>query len=96
MQCKFAASAECHLERRNDDGLCGIAQAHGSVLEGADGHVYVLPILFLRFQKQQHQVGANREIDTLVSDDHSYEILFDLGKRLFHHLDGVGADGVHL
>ncbi len=96
VQDDFAAAAQRHALRRNDDGARRILQRQVDVLELPHGHVDLVPLLLLRRHEQQHQVGADGKIRRLVGHHHCFKVrpqALDAGVQHGHQ---VAADGVHL
>src|SRR5204863_6452568 len=73
-----------------------IAQAHGRGLENARHHLELFPVLFLRLHQHQHDVCADAEVWSLISDHEAEKILIDFAERKLQHLQRVAADGIHL
>ena len=81
MQRDLAAAAERQAGRRDDDRNVGVAQRHRRLLERADHQVELVPVLLLRLEQDQHQVGAGGEVRRLVADDERGEVLRRLAAR---------------
>jgi hypothetical protein len=96
VQRDLAAAAERQAGRRDDHRHVRVAQPHRGALEGAHHQVQLVPVLVLRFEQHQHQVGAGGEVQPFVADDERREVLRRLAHAGLQHLHGVGADGVHL
>ena len=82
--------------RRDDDRHVAVAQRHRRLLEGADHQVELVEVAFLRFEQDQHQVGAGREVRRVVADDQRLPVLRRFLDAGLQHLHGVAADRVHL
>ena len=95
VQADFAAAAERHALRRGDDGLRRVLDGKIHVLELLHGHVQFVPLLFLRANEHQHQIGADGKIGGLIGDDHGVEIRIQPLDAFVNHGDQIGADGVH-
>ncbi len=96
MQADLAATAEREARRGDDDRYLRVPQSHGGLLELPDDEVDVVPVLFLCFEEQQHQVGAGGEVRRVVADHERGEVLFRFAHARLQHLQRVGADRVHL
>ena len=96
VQADLAAAAERQPGGRDDDRDVGVAQRLRRVLERADHQVDLVPVAFLRFEQQQHQVGAGGEVRRVVADDERREIRRGFLDAGVQHLDRVAADRVHL
>ncbi len=66
------------------------------VLEAAHGEVNIVPLLLLRGDEKQHEIGADGKIHGLVGDDHGVEIGVQALDAGLDHGGDVVADGVHL
>ena len=75
VQGDLASATERQPGRRDDDRHAGVTKAERRLLERADHQVEVVPVLFLRLEEDQHQVGAGREVVRLVADDQRREVL---------------------
>ena len=78
VEADLAAAAERQPGRRDDHRDVGVLQRHGRALESPDHQVDLVPVALLRFEQQQQQVGAGREVRRLVADDQGPEV----GRRL--------------
>src|SRR5687767_14972736 len=96
VQHHLTTATEDHLKRRDDDRLRRVTQTHRRLLENSRHHVELVPVLFLCFHQHQHDVGADAEVWSLVSDDETDEVFVNFGERKLQHLERVAADGVHL
>ena len=92
----LAAPAERHAERRRDDRLAAVAQRLRGPLELPHHQVDLLPVALLGLEQQQHQVGAHREVASLVGDDEGLEVALGFAHGRGDHRDDVRADRVHL
>ena len=61
-----------------------------------DGHVELVPLLFLCTDKHEHQIRANREIGCLIRDHHRVKIRLEALQTFVNHGNQVRADGIHL
>ena len=96
MQHDLAAAAEREACGRDDDRHVRVAQRHRRALERAHHQVDFVPVLLLRLEQHQHDVGAGREVLALVADDQRRESSPMLPEARVQHLNRVAADGVHL
>ena len=96
VQRDLAAAAERQPGGRDDDRHVGVAQRQRRALERADHQVDLVPVAFLRFEQQQHQVGAGGEVRRVVADDERREVRGGFLDAGVQHLDRVAADRVHL
>src|SRR5579884_2293308 len=96
VQADFTTTAEGHALRGGNNRLFRVLDGEIGVLKLLHGHVEFIPFLFLGGNEDQQEVGANREVDGLIGDDHGIEIGFKAFKAFMKHGDEVGADGVHL
>ena len=87
VQAHFAPAAESHTLRRGNNRLWRVFDGQVDVLKLLHRHVQLVPFLFLRGHKHQHQIGANGKIHGLVGNDHSVEISFQPLQTLVHHGD---------
>ena len=71
------AAAEAHAVGRDDDGARAELDGLGHVLEGADGHLDLVPLLFLDGEEELHQVGADGEVGGVAGDDEGLEVVDD-------------------
>jgi len=65
-------------------------------LKRADRHIDVVPVLFLRFEEEEHQIGARGEVESIVADNERNEVARCLEKAGLQHLNRVVAHDVHL
>ena len=79
VQTDFAAAAEGHALRRRDDRLRRVLDGEIDVLELLHGHVQFVPLLLLRADKDEHEVGANGKIGCLIGDDHAVAEIDEAG-----------------
>ena len=56
----------------------------------------LVPLLFLRGQEDEHEVGAGGELLALVADHEGVEVRPPLLDRSLQHGERIGAEGVHL
>ena len=96
MQNHLAAAAKNQIERRYHYWLRRITQTHRRALESSPHQVEFFPVFLLRPHQHQHDVGAHAEVCPLISYYQANEILFNFGKRLLQHLQGVAANRIHL
>ena len=96
MQADFAAAAQSQALRRDQHRLARVLEGQVGVLEAPDGVVNIVPLLLLRADKQQHEVGANGEVGRLVGHNHGVEIGVQALESGLDHGSDVVADGVHL
>ena len=96
MERHLQAPAQRQSERGGHHRLRGILQRHRPALESADHFVDLFPFAFLNGHQHQHQIGAGGKVDGLVADDHRFKIFLQQAHSRLHHLQGVGAERVHL
>ncbi len=95
----LCSSAKAHAVRRDDDRAWAELDGLRHVLEGADGHLDLVPLLFLDAEEELHQVGADGEVGGVAGDDEGLEVVDDLARgleRLGDEIDDVVAESVHL
>src|SRR5579883_1085648 len=59
VQAKFAAAAEGHALRGDDDGLWRVLNGEVDVLELLHGEMQIVPFLLLRGDEDEHEIGAD-------------------------------------
>ena len=95
----FDASSEAHAVGRDDHRAGTELDGLGHVLELLDGHLDLVPLLFLDGEEQLHEVRADGEVGRVAGDDEGGEVGDRLGRRLERLGDegnDVAAQGVHL
>ena len=70
----LAAPAERQPGGRDNDRHVRIPQRLGALLKSADHHVDLVPVALERFEQDEHEVRAGREIRRVVSHDERREI----------------------
>ena len=98
VQRHFAAAAQRHAKGRDHHRLGRELDELRHVLELADHHVHLIPLLILHRHQQQHDVGADGEVRRVVADDEGVKFVARAA-RLEHlrgELNNVGAQRVHL
>ena len=93
------AAAEAHAVGRDDDGARAELDGLRHVLEGADGHLDLVPLLFLDGEEELHEVGADGEVGGVAGDDEGLEVGDGFAgglQGLGDEADDVVAEGVHL
>jgi len=98
MKGDLRAAPEAHAEGRDDHGLKRELDGLGHVLELADGHVDLVPLLFLNAHEQHHDVGADGEVGGVVGDDEGVEVIASAAglEGLGDEGDDVATERVHL
>ena len=96
VQDDLAAPANCQTGGRDNDRHVRVAQRHRGLLEGTDHQIDLVPILFLCFEQDEHQVCAGGEVNAVVAHDQRREVLRRFADAFLQHLDRVAADRVHL
>ena len=81
VQGDLRAAAEAEAERRRHHRTRAELDGRRHPLEGADGEVDVVPLLFLHAQQKLHQVGAHREVVRVAADDEGREVAHGVAVR---------------
>src|SRR5262249_54484288 len=96
MERNLAPTSQTHSKGRDDHGFFCVFDRLICLLEITYHRINLLPVLLLRLQKNQHEIGSDGEILSLVSDDQSEKALVTHPESLMNHLNGICADAVHL
>ena len=97
VQADFRAAAEGEAEGRGDDRARAEFDGRGHLLEVVNDAGQLVPLAFLRGEKELHEVGADGEVFAVAGDDEAGEIANRIGRGVEHGGDerkNVAADGV--
>ena len=74
----------------------GISHPHHGILEHFDGHVQLIIFLFHGHHKNHPDIGTNREVGSLVTNNQSCKILFGQIYGFVQASQHIAPNGVHL
>ena len=95
MKAIFRSPAKGHIEGRGHHRHLGKLDCHGRFLENAHHHVDIFIGPFRQGYRQKHQVGANRKVGPLVTNNQADAFCFCPLDRLMGHGQYIARYCVH-